>query len=94
MFASLRLVVAGAEKLSPQVLEGFKLKFHKTILEGYGTTELSPVSGTNLPNEIDDIDMHVQHSHKVGTVGLPFTVRFIRLLIQKQVRIYRLVKTV
>ena len=71
MFQSLRLIVAGAEKLSPQVQENFKLKFQKSILEGYGTTELSPVTGANLPNEIDVSDMHVQISHKEGTVGMP-----------------------
>jgi acyl-[acyl-carrier-protein]-phospholipid O-acyltransferase/long-chain-fatty-acid--[acyl-carrier-protein] ligase len=71
MFQSLRLIVAGAEKLSPHVQENFKLKFQKSILEGYGTTELAPVAGANLPNEIDLSDMHVQISHKEGTVGMP-----------------------
>jgi len=71
MLESMRIVVAGAEKLSPQVAQSFKLKFHTSILEGYGTTELAPVAGANLPNELDESDMHVQHAHKAGTVGLP-----------------------
>ncbi len=71
MLASIRIAVAGAEKLSPQVAQAFQLKFNKVIMEGYGTTELSPVSGCNLPNELDERDLHVQVAQKSGTVGLP-----------------------
>jgi acyl-[acyl-carrier-protein]-phospholipid O-acyltransferase/long-chain-fatty-acid--[acyl-carrier-protein] ligase len=80
MFQSLRLIVAGAEKLSPHVQESFKLKFQKNILEGYGTTELAPVSGANLPNELDLGDMHVQVSHKEGTVGMPLPGTIYRIV--------------
>lgn len=65
MFTSLRLVVAGAEKLSLKVRDDFKKKFDKDILEGYGTTETSPVAACNLPN------VKQQEGHRVGTVGLP-----------------------
>ena len=71
MLNSLRIVVAGAEKLSPEVRDAFKLKFHKEIYEGYGTTETTPVASVNLPDRIDPRDWKVQHGNKPGTVGMP-----------------------
>ncbi len=46
---SLRFVVAGAEKLAPDLAEAFESKFGITILEGYGLTETTPVASVNLP---------------------------------------------
>lgn len=63
MFASLRYVCAGAEKLQTEVAEQFFEKFGKVIHEGYGTTELSPVASVNRP------DAHDRVRHKVGTIG-------------------------
>lgn len=60
MFKSLRLVVAGAEKLRDNVREDFEKKFGKELLEGYGTSETSPVVSCNLPE-----------NNKKGTVGTP-----------------------
>ncbi len=71
MMASLRVVVAGAERLSPEVRESFKLKFNKEIYEGYGTTETTPVAGVNIPDRIDPQDWQVQEGSRLGTVGLP-----------------------
>lgn len=71
MLESLRLVVAGAEKLNPDVREAFKLKFNKDIYEGYGATETSPVASVNLPDRLDPNDFKVQLGNKVGTVGMP-----------------------
>lgn len=71
MLDSLRLVVAGAEKLSPDVREAFKLKFNKEIYEGYGATETSPVASVNVPDRLDPNDFKVQLGSKLGTVGLP-----------------------
>ena len=68
---SLRLVVAGAEKLDAEVRDGFKLKFNKDIFEGYGTTETTPVASVNLPDQIDTNTWHVQLGSKLGTVGMP-----------------------
>ncbi len=62
-FSSLNFVVAGAEKLLPEVRAMFEKKFDKIIYEGYGTTELSPVASVNQPNEGDKIN------NKIGTVG-------------------------
>jgi acyl-[acyl-carrier-protein]-phospholipid O-acyltransferase/long-chain-fatty-acid--[acyl-carrier-protein] ligase len=70
MFESLRFVVAGAEKLSTKVREDFRNKFHKEILEGYGTTETSPVASCNLPDVLAP-DESVQKGEKRGSVGLP-----------------------
>ncbi|MBS0350945.1 MAG: MFS transporter [Proteobacteria bacterium] len=71
LFQSLRLVIAGAEKLSPQVREAFKQKFGIDVFEGYGATEVAPVASTNLNDIINPDDLHVHIANKVGTVGLP-----------------------
>ncbi len=69
MFDSLRLVVAGAEKLREDVRFDFKKKFGKDILEGYGTSETSPVATCNLPDAISS-DLDIQIGNKIGTVGM------------------------
>ncbi|MBI5618945.1 MAG: MFS transporter [Gammaproteobacteria bacterium] len=71
MFEPLRIVVAGAEKLSPQVREAFKLKFNKEVLEGYGVTETTPVASCNIPDELEFGSWRVQTGTKHGTVGMP-----------------------
>ncbi|MBF8270365.1 MAG: acyl-CoA synthetase (AMP-forming)/AMP-acid ligase II [Gammaproteobacteria bacterium] len=71
MFESLRIVVAGAEKLSPDVRDAFKLKFNKDIYEGYGATETTPVASVNIPNHLDVNYWNVQLGMKEGTVGMP-----------------------
>ena len=71
MFDSLKMVVAGAEKLQDEVAELFKMRFGKEILEGYGTTETSPVASCNLHDKIDPNDYHIQIGDKRGTVGMP-----------------------
>lgn len=71
MLSSLRLVVAGAERLNPDVRDAFKLKFNKEILEGYGATETTPVAGVNLPDALDYNHWQVQVGNKTGTIGMP-----------------------
>jgi len=71
MFESLRMTIAGAEKLPKEVSELFKKRFGKTILEGYGTTETTPVASCNLHDAIDPSDFHIQIGNKEGTIGLP-----------------------
>ena len=61
-FASLCFVIAGAEKLLPEVREMFEKKFNAPIHEGYGTTELTPVAAVNRLKS-------KQHKNKIGTVG-------------------------
>ncbi len=71
MLDSLRVVVAGAEKLSDEVRDSFKLKFNKEIYEGYGATETAPVACVNLPDALDVAYLQVQRGGKPGTVGMP-----------------------
>lgn len=71
MFQTLRMVVAGAEKLRPEVRLGFKDKFGIDVFEGYGTTETTPVASVNIPDALLDDWTSVQVGNKPGTVGLP-----------------------
>ncbi|MES2673193.1 MAG: acyl-[ACP]--phospholipid O-acyltransferase [Pseudomonadota bacterium] len=71
MLDSLRVVVAGAEKLSIDVREEFHDKFNKVIYEGYGATETTPVASVNIPDQLDTNSWQVQVGSKIGTAGLP-----------------------
>lgn len=46
-FCTLRLLVAGAEKVQSATLDTFARKFGVRILEGYGATECSPIISVN-----------------------------------------------
>jgi acyl-[acyl-carrier-protein]-phospholipid O-acyltransferase/long-chain-fatty-acid--[acyl-carrier-protein] ligase len=68
-FASLDLVVTGAEKLPTDLLEAFEEHFGIRPMEGYGTTELAPVVSVNVPaNRAPGGSMAWQ---RIGTVGRP-----------------------
>ncbi|QQO54221.1 MAG: acyl-[ACP]--phospholipid O-acyltransferase [Thiohalocapsa sp. PB-PSB1] len=71
MLESLRIVVAGAERLRPDVRDAFGLKFSKTIYEGYGATETTPVASVNVPDAIEIDNWKIQIGSKPGTVGMP-----------------------
>jgi acyl-[acyl-carrier-protein]-phospholipid O-acyltransferase/long-chain-fatty-acid--[acyl-carrier-protein] ligase len=79
MFSSLRLVVAGAEKLREDIRIAFKEKFGKDILEGFGTTETTPVATCNLPDVLSP-QFTVQKGFKVGTVGMPIPGTYIKIV--------------
>jgi len=49
-FGSLRLVMAGAERLTERLSDAFEARFGLRPLEGYGTTECSPVVAASLPS--------------------------------------------
>ncbi|MCR6653323.1 MAG: acyl-[ACP]--phospholipid O-acyltransferase [Cellvibrionaceae bacterium] len=71
MLDSLRVVVAGAEKLSEDVRTAFQLKFNKPLFEGYGATETTPVASVNLPDKMETQTFQVQRGNKSGSVGMP-----------------------
>ncbi|WP_456451244.1 acyl-[ACP]--phospholipid O-acyltransferase [Hydrogenimonas sp.] len=80
MFASLRMAVAGAEKLKPEVKEAFKARFGVDLYEGYGTTETSPVVAVNMPDALDPDTLQVIVGHKPGTVGQPLPGTVVRVV--------------
>ena len=65
-FASLRLIVTGAEKLRPELAEKFRAVTGKEITEGYGCTELSPIVTVNFSNSIYEMGTK---SGKPGSIG-------------------------
>ncbi len=69
--ASLKMVVLGAEKMKKHVADYFQHKFGVRPVEGYGTTELSPVVSINLPAFLDDDRSPVPLCHREGSIGLP-----------------------
>jgi len=70
-FASLRLVVVGAEKLKKELADTFTQKFGVEPMEGYGATELSPVVSFNVPNTAVNGDTSPRA--KRGTIGRALT---------------------
>jgi acyl-[acyl-carrier-protein]-phospholipid O-acyltransferase/long-chain-fatty-acid--[acyl-carrier-protein] ligase len=67
-FTRLEVAVAGAEKLPIELCEAFEEKFGVRPVEGYGTTELSPLVSVNIPpsrSQSKEIDA------KEGSVGRP-----------------------
>jgi acyl-[acyl-carrier-protein]-phospholipid O-acyltransferase/long-chain-fatty-acid--[acyl-carrier-protein] ligase len=77
-FATLRLVITGAERLKGKVADVFQEKFGVRPMEGYGATELSPVITLSLPDvEIGGVR---QHGAKEGSVGHPIPGVAIRVV--------------
>ena len=68
-FSSLRSVIVGAEKLRRKTADAFEKKFGVRPLEGYGTTELSPVASLNVPDA--GVGRARQTGDKHGTIGHP-----------------------
>ncbi len=68
-FSSVDVVITGAEKLPPSLADAFEEKFGVRPLEGYGTTELSPLVSVNVPPSRAWSDIVV--SAKEGSVGRP-----------------------
>lgn len=67
--AALDLVVMGAEKMPLELAQAFFDKFGVRPIEGYGTTELSPVAAVNIP---DHRSAEVtQKGTQEGSVGRP-----------------------
>lgn len=68
-FSSLRIAIAGAERLSPALAQAFKEKYGLDLLEGYGCTEMSPAISINAPDV--EHGSYRQIGFKAGTVGHP-----------------------
>ena len=68
-FESLSLIITGAEKLKTKLADMFEKKFGVRPLEGYGTTELSPIVSLNLPQPPNGEEP--APTQKNGTVGHP-----------------------
>jgi acyl-[acyl-carrier-protein]-phospholipid O-acyltransferase/long-chain-fatty-acid--[acyl-carrier-protein] ligase len=68
-FRSLKIVIAGAEKLKSSLAEAFEQKFRVRPLEGYGVTEMSPVISLNMPDIT--ADGLTQIGNKEGSAGQP-----------------------
>ncbi len=60
---SLKLSIAGAMALPPEVTKRFEVATNSIIIEGYGLTEASPVTHAN------PLDKDLR---KIGSIGLPF----------------------
>jgi len=66
-FATLNLVVGGAEKMPPELADAFEKKFGIRPVEGYGATELSPAVAGNIPkSRLGDT---TQSASKDGSIG-------------------------
>ena len=77
-FATLRLVIVGAEKLRTRLADSFEEKFGVRPLEGYGVTEMSPLIALNVPDVEAGGIVHV--GHKPGTVGHPIPGVAVRMV--------------
>ena len=67
--ASLEWAVAGAEKVPHDLVEAWARDLGTPLLEGYGTTEASPVLAVNTPDVTDD--KGVWRGTRLGSVGRP-----------------------
>jgi acyl-[acyl-carrier-protein]-phospholipid O-acyltransferase/long-chain-fatty-acid--[acyl-carrier-protein] ligase len=66
-FASLRLVVTGAERLRKDISDKFKELTGLTVAEGYGCTELSPVVSINVADSMQKLGTSIG---KPGSIGV------------------------
>ena len=66
-FASLRLVVTGAERLREDIADKFHEITNLTVAEGYGCTELSPVVSINVADSISRLGTSIG---KPGSIGI------------------------
>lgn len=77
-FASLKFVVVGAEKLKRQLADAFEQKFGVRPLEGYGTTEMSPVVALNLPSA--EGGNAPQVGNRDGSIGQPLPGEAVKIV--------------
>ena len=68
-YATLTHLLLGAEKLQLSTAQEIRDKIHLEPLEGYGTTEMSPVAAVNAPFEMTLPDGRKVPGNRPGTVG-------------------------
>lgn len=68
-FSHLDVVVVGAEKMPADLFEAFEDRFGVRPVEGYGTTELSPLVSVNIPPSRSQAKY--QRDRREGSVGRP-----------------------
>jgi acyl-[acyl-carrier-protein]-phospholipid O-acyltransferase/long-chain-fatty-acid--[acyl-carrier-protein] ligase len=77
-FGSLRIVLAGAEKMPERLAAAFEEKFGIRPLEGYGTTECAPAVAVNAPDY--RAPGFFQTGSRRGTVGRPLPGVSVRIV--------------
>ncbi|MDR0391588.1 MAG: AMP-binding protein [Planctomycetaceae bacterium] len=75
-FVSTNTVVGGAEKLPVELVDQWEKKFGHRPVEGYGTTELSPVVAVNVPKSRRT---DPEKWRREGTIGRPFSNLSVRI---------------
>lgn len=66
---TMNLVIVGAEKMPDDLRDGFREKFGFEPIEGYGTTEMSPVASFNIPTSRMGAEADPAAGTRHGTVG-------------------------
>ena len=69
-FKYVRLTVAGAEKLRPDIADKYLEMTGLAISEGFGSTELSPIVSINIASSVSDLGTKVA---KKGSIGPALT---------------------
>ncbi len=70
-FETVRRIVLGAEKLKPELARDIQARWGTVPLEGYGTTELSPVVAVNVDHDLTTPDGRKVPGNRPGSVGRP-----------------------
>ncbi|MGB1925506.1 MAG: AMP-binding protein [Rubripirellula sp.] len=68
-FATMDVVVVGAEKMPRDQFDAFEKRFGVRPVEGYGTTELSPLVSVNIPPSRSQAKYQIDREE--GSVGRP-----------------------
>lgn len=79
-FASIRLLILGAEKLKPELAAEIERTLGIRPLEGYGCTETGPVVSVNVPGELELADGRRIVGYRLGTVGRPLPGTSVRIV--------------
>ncbi|MDQ8179961.1 MFS transporter [Pelagicoccus sp. SDUM812005] len=81
-FASLRLTIAGAEKLPVELSAQWESRFGIPVLEGYGLTECAPVVAANCLHSREMLGRYAlsQIGYKLGTAGRPLPGVWLRIV--------------